>query len=140
MLAGIVFQLSEASSASGLGHTLTSATLVSIVIYVICATEFLIRYSTKRPVIRFRLGKANDGIHGSSRLDARVKLMLVGLSFSTVCIFIRSVTLRIPGAYHLPQKYTADPSIEPSSCLADGTARSFTHRSSSVRFYSTTHK
>jgi len=66
--------------------------LVAITIYVTLATEVVVRFYTKRP---FR--QSNNAREGSElgdekpSLDRNVQLMIVGLSFSTICIFIRSV-------------------------------------------------
>jgi hypothetical protein len=88
MLAGIAFQM------------------VGITLYVGLASEFLWRYITRRPV---RAGgavasdhsaieladKASQSQEGSmldrSKATKRIKLMLSGLVFSTLVIFIRSV-------------------------------------------------
>ncbi|KLO17012.1 RTA1 like protein [Schizopora paradoxa] len=62
--------------------------LVAITIYVTLATEVLVRFYTKRP-----LRQPNHSEEGDERpsLDRKVQLMIFGLSFSTICIFIRSV-------------------------------------------------
>ncbi|PAV21959.1 hypothetical protein PNOK_0191600 [Pyrrhoderma noxium] len=59
--------------------------MVAIVIYVALASEFLFRYFTKRPVRNLN-DKVVEGV-----LDRKIKLMIFGLSLSTLCIFIRAV-------------------------------------------------
>ncbi|TDL28651.1 RTA1-domain-containing protein [Rickenella mellea] len=70
MLAGIVIQL------------------VSIIIYVVLAAEFLFRLLKKLPILRKTNGMENMK---TSQLDRNGNLMLLGLSLSTLCIFIRAV-------------------------------------------------
>ncbi|KAF9464056.1 RTA1-like protein [Collybia nuda] len=74
MLGGIIFQMA------------------TITIYVICAIEFFVRYFKRRPVRSVPLNAA-DGKESSIRgyMDKRLKIMSIGLSFSTVCLFIRSI-------------------------------------------------
>lgn len=49
------------------------------------AAEFVIRFLTNKPVRRAE-GGAYEGTH---QLDYKTKLMLVGLVFSSIVIFIR---------------------------------------------------
>ena len=58
-----------------------------IVVYLTCATEFILRYLHDRPVRKIPDVRLRD-LH---YLSYDYKLMLVGLMFSTVCIFIRFV-------------------------------------------------
>ncbi|KAI0711086.1 RTA1 like protein-domain-containing protein [Fomitopsis betulina] len=68
MLGGIVFQMA------------------SITIYMALAAEFVLRFLWKRPVRT----AANSAI-GQSAFDTNTKRMLVGLTLSSLCIYIRSV-------------------------------------------------
>ncbi|KAJ3558819.1 hypothetical protein NM688_g699 [Phlebia brevispora] len=69
MLAGIVLQL------------------VAIVVYMTLASEFIMRYLRDRPVRKISRGK-HEALHAFSR---DYEMMLFGLTFSTTCVFIRSV-------------------------------------------------
>ena len=92
MLAGIVFQLGE-SLQSSLPIYLTNANNhpAGIIVYLTCATEFIVRYLYDRPVREIPDVRLRD-LH---YLSYDYKLMLVGLMFSTVCIFIRCVLFSI---------------------------------------------
>ncbi|GJE99943.1 RTA1 domain-containing protein [Phanerochaete sordida] len=68
MLGGIVFQL------------------VAISVYMLLATEFVLRYLKDRPV-----RPALVAAVGPRTLDTRMRLMLFGLGLSTLAIFIRSI-------------------------------------------------
>ncbi|KAJ3488238.1 hypothetical protein NLI96_g2984 [Meripilus lineatus] len=61
--------------------------LVAIVIYMALAAEFVIRFVLNKP-IRNAEGGRYEGTH---QLDTKIKLMLTGLIFSSVVIFIRSI-------------------------------------------------
>ncbi|KAI0058666.1 RTA1-domain-containing protein [Artomyces pyxidatus] len=78
MLGGIVFQL------------------VAIVAYATLATEFLIRYIQDRPVYGRLVASRREVT------DPRLKLLLLGLSFLTLLIFIRSVyrTIELSDGWH----------------------------------------
>ncbi|KZT64812.1 RTA1-domain-containing protein [Daedalea quercina L-15889] len=67
MLAGIAFQMA------------------SITVYMLLAAEFVFRFMYDRP--------ARDIVHASGRhhFNRNTKLMLLGLTFSSLCIYIRSV-------------------------------------------------
>lgn len=73
MLGGIAFQL------------------VAIAVYAVCALEFYLRYLWDRP-----LHSVPKPIHGDQDATRgpftnRLKFMSVGLAFSTLCVFIRSI-------------------------------------------------
>ncbi|KAJ7645746.1 RTA-like protein, partial [Mycena rosella] len=72
MLGGIVFQI------------------VAIIVYVFYAAEFFVRYLKGRPMPR-----ANTHGHEipprPSKLDTRLKFLIIGLTFNTTCLFIRAV-------------------------------------------------
>ncbi|KAI0056244.1 RTA1-domain-containing protein [Artomyces pyxidatus] len=68
MLGGIVFQL------------------VAIVFYVALAGEFLFRYIKDRPFLR-----SGSVLQRRGSTTQRMKILLGGMSFMTVCIFIRSI-------------------------------------------------
>ncbi|KAH8116115.1 RTA1 like protein [Phellopilus nigrolimitatus] len=59
--------------------------MIAITIYVSLAAEFLIRYYTRRPI------RQGDTDEEENALDRKSKLMIFGLGFSTLCIFIRAV-------------------------------------------------
>ncbi|PCH41942.1 RTA1-domain-containing protein [Wolfiporia cocos MD-104 SS10] len=67
MLAGIVFQMA------------------SITVYMTLAAEFIFRFLYDRP-----LRHAESTMTGYN-FDRKVKLMLLGLTFSSICIYVRSV-------------------------------------------------
>ena len=58
---------------------------MAIVIYMALAAEFVIRFVMNKPV-RDAEGGRYEGTH---QLDTKIKLMLTGLIFSSVVIFIR---------------------------------------------------
>ena len=60
---------------------------VAITLFVICAVEFLIRYSIDRPV------RKSPTVRGV--LDKRLKLMLLGLLINVIFIYIRLVTFLV---------------------------------------------
>ncbi|KAF7799540.1 hypothetical protein EIP86_010777 [Pleurotus ostreatoroseus] len=64
--------------------------IASISIYVALASEFVLRFLTNRPV-RKVTGATSDA---PRYLDRKVKLMLVGLGFSSITLFIRCVSDR----------------------------------------------
>jgi len=67
MLGGIVFQM------------------FSITVYMTLAAEFILRFLYDRPV------RNGDGTLPGHGLDKKTKLMIAGLTFSSICIYIRSV-------------------------------------------------
>lgn len=67
---------------------------VSITVYSALATEFILRYLADRP-LRSRAAKVDVDV-GPRFLDKKTKLMLVGLSFSSVTLFIRYVARCLP--------------------------------------------
>ncbi|KAJ7584641.1 RTA1-like protein [Mycena floridula] len=78
MLGGIAFQMA------------------SMVFYVICASEFLVRYFRDRPIAS-RVAPEGTSAEEKERvnfrgvLDGRTKIMLGSLVFSTLCLFVRAV-------------------------------------------------
>ncbi|OCB89125.1 RTA1-domain-containing protein [Sanghuangporus baumii] len=62
--------------------------MVAITFYVLLASEFFVRFVTKRPV-RMTSYLAVDP--SKKHLHTKMKIMIFGLGFSTVCIFIRTV-------------------------------------------------
>ncbi|CAL1716643.1 unnamed protein product [Somion occarium] len=76
MLGGIIFQL------------------VSLIIFVTLASEYLLRYIHDRPFLRFAQKNASDTEvykNGRSEWDTRIKVLVGGLTFICLCIFIRSI-------------------------------------------------
>ncbi|KAF7345895.1 putative RTA1-like protein [Mycena venus] len=69
ILGGIVFQM------------------VTITVYVLCATEFLLRYLRNRP-IGHRLEPAPST---TAPLGRKMKVLVYALAFNTTCLFIRAV-------------------------------------------------
>ncbi|PVF93439.1 hypothetical protein CPB86DRAFT_818806 [Serendipita vermifera] len=75
----------------------------AICLYTLCAAEFLARYHFNKPVRRARaIVTEKDGENNGQevqvteatrrrKMDARIKLMLLGLVLSTLFIFIRSI-------------------------------------------------
>lgn len=60
--------------------------MVAITFYVILATEFFVRYYKKRPI------RLNSYLHvdpSDKQVHRKMQCMILGLGFSTVCIFIR---------------------------------------------------
>ena len=57
----------------------------SITIYMALAAEFILRFLWKRPV------RAADGAGSVYAFDRNTKLMLAGLTLSSLCIYVRSV-------------------------------------------------
>ncbi|KAH8108533.1 RTA1-domain-containing protein [Phellopilus nigrolimitatus] len=76
---------SEALQSGNIQPLLKPGPPVAITIYVSLAIEFLFRYYTKRPI---RKQNTSD-IQGT--LDRKSELMVLGLGFSTLFIFIRAV-------------------------------------------------
>ena len=60
--------------------------MVAITLYVLLASEFFIRFVVKRPVRMTTYLAVNPS---KRHLDMKMKWMIFGLGFSTVCIFIR---------------------------------------------------
>jgi len=74
MLGGIIFQL------------------VSLIIYVVCAAEFFLRFLKDRPIRGNGPGHTSKGQPRRRRLmGTGIKIMIEGLTFSTICLLIRAV-------------------------------------------------
>ncbi|KAJ2915919.1 hypothetical protein MD484_g4509, partial [Candolleomyces efflorescens] len=65
--------------------------LVVIVVFSICALEFVIRYLRNRPLHVAERNNEKYPITGRGELTGKLKIMLLGLLFSTVVLFIRAV-------------------------------------------------
>ena len=65
---------------------------VSLVVYVICAAEFFLRFLANRPI---RETLTIRTFKGQPRylMDVRMKIMISALMFSTTCLFVRCVDL-----------------------------------------------
>ncbi|KAI0954416.1 hypothetical protein AcV7_007655 [Taiwanofungus camphoratus] len=88
MLGGIAFQLGADMFAGSHRTTLILRDVVpvaAITIYIILAAEFVLRFLYNRP-----LRSAESTMTGYG-LDRNMKLMLLGLAFSSLVIYIRSV-------------------------------------------------
>ena len=84
MLGGIVFQLCTPFAV----HHVPSALLtlmqsVSLSIYVSCATEFFWRFFNDKPIRQASSSQLKITV------SPLVKMMIAGLTFSTICLFIR---------------------------------------------------
>lgn len=64
---------------------LTLVSPVSLIVYVICATEFFLRFFKDKP-IREAINKQSKEV-----ANPRIKMMIRALIFSTVCLFIRYI-------------------------------------------------
>ena len=98
MLGGIGFQLGKSRrrlfcrpSINDLTIELlqTSINSVVIVVFSICALEFVIRYLKNRPLHVAERNNEKYPITGRGELTGKLKIMLLGLLFSTVVLFIR---------------------------------------------------
>jgi len=90
MLGGIVFQLSVSYNRSmTIGHNIWSLSPVTLTIYVLFALEFFMQYLNDEPVRRNAApDKDEEDRSFGSRKRMKV-LMLVALTFNTVCLYIR---------------------------------------------------
>ncbi|KAJ6582639.1 RTA1 like protein-domain-containing protein [Mycena vulgaris] len=61
--------------------------LATIAIYTLCATEFLVRYLKGRPLEKYGAAPAP----AAAILTPRLKVLLAGMGFNTLCLFIRAV-------------------------------------------------
>ena len=66
---------------------------------MICATEFYIRFLTDKPVREEETSHKNDQ-ERKATIDPRMKIMIYGLAFSTICLFIRYVHLVPKRPFH----------------------------------------
>lgn len=64
--------------------------VVSLVVYVICALEFYLRFLTDRPIRGISTSQAEKG-EIKRPMDTRMKIMMGALAFSSLCLFIRYV-------------------------------------------------
>ena len=86
MLIGIVIQMGKCQLKFTYLIFLILYCKVAISFYVLLASEFFLRFKYQRPVRT----KAYLAVDPSRRqINKKMKWMLIGLSFSTVCIFIR---------------------------------------------------
>jgi Na+/melibiose symporter-like transporter len=63
--------------------------LVVIVVFSICALEFVIRYIRRRPLHVAERNNEKHPITDRGELTGKLKIMLLGLLFSTIVLFIR---------------------------------------------------
>lgn len=61
--------------------------LMSITVYATCAAEFFVRFWNDKPV----RGSHKFGEGRTARIDTQMKIMIIGLTFNTTCLFIRAV-------------------------------------------------
>jgi len=83
MLAGIVIQM------------------IAITVYTMCATEFFLRFLKDKPVRGDATShKFEEG--STVRVDIRMKIMVIALTFTTTCLFIRAVyrTIELANGWH----------------------------------------
>jgi hypothetical protein len=60
------------------------------VVYVTCALEFYLRFLKDRPIREISTSNAEKG-EIKHPMDTRMKIMMGGLAFSSLCLFIRYV-------------------------------------------------
>ncbi|EAU82398.1 hypothetical protein CC1G_06708 [Coprinopsis cinerea okayama7 len=63
--------------------------VVAIVFYALLAVEYYIRFVIERPLNKINLAHKHYTARG--RLTKRIELMLVGLTFNTLCLFVRAL-------------------------------------------------
>jgi len=68
-----------------LSALLTLVSPVSLIVYVICATEFFLRFFKDKPIRKALNGQPKEVV------NPRMMMMIRALIFSTVCLFIRYV-------------------------------------------------
>ncbi|KIM74097.1 hypothetical protein PILCRDRAFT_815278 [Piloderma croceum F 1598] len=74
--------------------------LVSLVVYVTCALEFYLRFLKDRPIREISTSNAEKG-EIKRPMDTRMMIMMGGLAFSSLCLFIRAVyrTIELAGGW-----------------------------------------
>lgn len=82
MLGGIIFQLGMSTSLPFFTLSKSSFHLAVIVVFSICAIEFMIRYTRQAPV-------REDGVNARGEMTKKLRLMGCGLAFITLVLFIR---------------------------------------------------
>ena len=85
-------------------------------VYVICAAEFFLRFVTDRP-IRGIANRETTNQKARQPIDIRMKIMIGGLAFSTICLFIRYVN---PSKKTIPVAYKPPRAVYRTIELADG--------------------
>ena len=108
MLGGIAFQLGEHTICPMLSPVVSdgSVRLAAITIYVALAAEFVLRFLADRPV---REVARPSG--GPRTLDTKTKLMLFALSFSSLTIFIRYVSVPFPPSHDQDDQHSYSPKV-----------------------------
>jgi len=59
-------------------------------VYVICALEFYLRFFKDRPIREISTSNAEKG-EIKRLMDMQMKIMMGGLAFSSLCLFIRYI-------------------------------------------------
>lgn len=85
----------ERREPSYVAEALTATDSASITFYMILASEFVLRYLFERPL------RPSEKRTTGYTLDRKTELMLVGLAFSSLCIYIRFVFHRVPHTFRL---------------------------------------
>ncbi|KAJ7446599.1 RTA1-like protein [Mycena latifolia] len=62
------------------------AQLVTITIYILCAAEFFMRYMKDNPLKKYGPAPGKRGV-----LTTRLKVLIGGMSFNTLCLYIRAI-------------------------------------------------
>jgi hypothetical protein len=88
MLAGIVFQLGKQYPVKE-RELLRKNIIVALVVFSTLLTEYFIRFFQNRPL----RARATATLLRKRPWDGRLKLAAFGLTFSTICLFIRYATL-----------------------------------------------
>jgi hypothetical protein len=128
MLVGIVIQLCASLlgflSLLGIADCYAS---VALIVYVIAATEFFLRFFADKPI------REASNSRTKLTLEPRMKIMLAGLIFSTTCLFIRYTHSLCQAMFKLTVLFFLVRSIVPLSWPTVGRAGSFPPRFILVR-------
>ncbi len=138
MLGGIVFQLGESAISLRRIRRLNTV-LVIIVLYSFMSTEFLFRYVHDRPVGGFPASQSQTTLGGADfrgEMDTKIKIMVAGLGFNILCLFIRYVSRQCIDSVLICSRVLVLSTV-PSNYPMGGTDVSSTRRCTSVRQFFT---
>lgn len=85
MLAGIVFQMGKLTTVGSYIRIAQTTSSAAITIYVTLASEFILRFLSNNPISKPETKEE----YQVQPLDKQTKLMLLGLAFTSITIFIR---------------------------------------------------
>ena len=102
---------------------------VSLIVYVIAAIEFFLRFFADKPI------REASNSRTKLTLEPRMKIMLAGLIFSTTCLFIRYIDSHCQAMFKLTVLSFLVRSIVPLSWPTVGKAGSFPPRFILVRWW-----